>query len=149
MIDRTTPLGLYNFGVAYLDTARVAFNSNKSVAFDDPLEFLAAHGLELILKAELARNMDMERIRKRFGHNLQKLRQRLSPEFSNEFKLDEEFDNVLNYLSIGHSGPNWRNRYIETGFKQAIPVDKILSGLDRFTTTNRRWITSHFLKDQN
>lgn len=148
-MDRTTPLGLYNFGVAYLDTARAAFSSNKRIAFNDPLEFLAAHGLELILKAELARNMDIKRIRKSFGHDLQKLRKRVSQEFSNEFNLDEEFENVLNYLSVGHYGPNWRNRYIETGYKQAVPVEKILDGLDRFTTTNRRWIISHFLKDEN
>lgn len=114
--------------------------------FDDPIEFLCAHGLELIFKADATRTDSVEAVRKKFGHNLIKLRHHLSPEFQAEFEIDEQTENVIRYLAVGHSGPNWRNRYIETGIRQALPVQQILLPLGRFNTEKRRWLISHFDK---
>lgn len=114
--------------------------------FDDPIEFLCAHGLELIFKADVTRTTSLDIARKKFGHDLVKLRRNLSTEFVAKFVIDDKIDNIIRYLAIGHSGPNWRNRYIETGFRKAIPVQQILLGLGQFNTDDRGWLISHFDK---
>jgi hypothetical protein len=145
-MDRTTPIGLYCFGVSYLDTARAAHQANSSIPFSDPIEFLCAHGLELIFKAEVSRTLDLEIVRKRYGHNLLRLRSALGTEFLNAFPIDHDLENTIQYLAIGHSGPNYRNRYIETGVRSALLPDQILPTLSVFHTDKRQWLTSHFVK---
>lgn len=145
-MNRTTPLGLYCFGVSYLDTARAAKSANASIPFADPIEFLCAHGLELIFKAELARSKDMDIIRSRYGHNLLKLRAALGSDFLKKFPIDAGLENIIRYLAIGHSGPNWRNRYIETGTMRMIAPEQFLPCLDCYHTNDRRWLTDHFVK---
>jgi hypothetical protein len=147
-IDRTTPIGLYNFGVAYLDTARLAGAGNPQPMFSDPIEFLCAHGLELIFKADLARHMDVEKIKKDYGHNLIKLFNRLSSEFRSNFVITSEMENVIQYLRIGHSGPNWRNRYIETRVRPHLTPSQLLIPLKCFNTDaiHRKWLSNHFSK---
>ena len=145
-MDRTTPIGLYCFGVSYLDTARAAQLASPTIAFDDPIEFLCAHGLELIFKAEISRNLAIDDVRKRYGHDLLKLRKALGSDFLNKFPIDPALEDVISYLAVGHSGPNWQNRYLVTGVRSALSLGVILPSLSYFHTTNRRWLTSHFVK---
>ena len=145
-MDRTTPIGLYNFGVAYLDTARAALPSVDTICFYDPFDFLCAHGLELIFKAELARTMDINDVRRRYGHNLLKLKKKLGQGFLSKFPINAELENTIEFLSIGHSGPNYPNRYLVTGTKQVLLPNQYLPTLSNFNTDDRRWLTSHFVK---
>ena len=141
-----TPIGLYNFGIGYLDTARAAEASGIKIPFGDPKEFLVAHSLELIFKADLRRSLTMDQIKRDYGHNLSKLRKRVSKEFAGHFHLDTEFDNLVLYLSEGHSGPNWRNRYLVTGYRAAIlPAPELIRIMGRFTTNDRKWLLAHFI----
>jgi hypothetical protein len=143
--NQTDPIGLYNFGVSYLDTARAAVSSGWQLMFDDPIEFLCAQGLELIFKADATRTQSQEAVRKKFGHDLLALRENLTQEFLDAFEIDQQIDSVIQYLSIGHSGPNWRNRYLETGSYQGpLSVEQLLSPLDRFNTENRSWLIDHY-----
>ena len=145
-IDRTTPLGLYMMGVAYLEAARAVSVSDNRKAFQDPFDFLCAHGLELIFKAEMARALSMKEVRTKFGHNLSDLKNELGVDFTNEFPMTIELQNVINYLEIGHSGPDWTNRYIKTGVKNKLLPEQILAQLACFTTSNRKWLAAHFVK---
>jgi hypothetical protein len=145
-IDRTSPIALYNFGVSYLDTARLASQSQNQPMFSDPIEFLCAHGLELIFKAELCRSSDIDTVRKKYGHDLIKLRKKLAADFLTKFPINNACDNVINYLAIGHSGPNWRNRYIFTGLKLHLTPSEILQQLTCFDTSQRSWLSNHFVK---
>ena len=145
-MDRTTPIGLYCFGVSYLDTARAAQLARPTIRFNDPIEFLCAHGLELIFKAEVSRNLTIDDVRKRYGHDLLKLRKALGSDFLNKFPIDLALENVINYLAVGHSGPNWRNRYLVSGVRSALSLGVILPSLSYFHTRNRRWLTSHFVR---
>jgi hypothetical protein len=145
-IERTSPIALYNFGISYLDTARLAWQSQNQPMFSDPIEFLCAHGLELIFKAELCRSSDIVTVRRKYGHDIIKLRKKLGAEFLAKFPIDNACDNVINYLAIGHSGPNWRNRYIVTGARQHLSPSQILPPLAAFDTSNRHWLTGHFKK---
>ena len=145
-MDRTTPIGLYLSGVSYLDTARAAQLGSPLMSFSDPIEFLCAHGLELIFKAEISRNLAIDDVRKRYGHNLSKLRTALGSDFLNKFPIDSALENVINYLAVGHSGPNWRNRYLITGVRSALSLEDVLPSLSYFHTRDRRWLTSHFVR---
>ncbi len=145
-IDRTSPIGLYNFGVSYLDTARLTLTALKQPMFNDPIEFLCAHGLELIFKAEICRTFDIEKMPKKYGHNLIKLRRALGEKFLSQFPINAECDNVINYLALGHTGPNWRNRYLITGHRKSLTPSQILRPLICFDTSQRKWLTSHFVR---
>ncbi len=142
-------MGLYNFGLSYLETARAASKVSSQFTFTDPIEFLCAHGLELIFKADLCRTRELETVRQKFGHSLPKLRDALSGEFVLQFPITSELGSVVDYLAIGHSGPNWRNRYIVTGVRQHLTPSQILSPLAVFDTNNRSWLTGHFKKAQS
>ena len=144
--DRTTPIGLYNMGLAYLEAARAVSVSDNRIAFQDPLDFLCAHGLELIFKAEMLRTLSMNEVRNQFGHNLSVLKNKLGVDFTNKFPMTNELQNVINYLEIGHSGPDWTNRYIKTGVKIALSPEQILAALACFTTSSRTWLSNHFVK---
>ena len=143
-MNRTSPIGLYNFGVSYIETARAAVLSDGSPRFTDPIEFLCAHGLELVFKGDLVRTRSLEDVKRKFGHDLLKLRRHLSAEFTTKFRIDDEMDNIINYLAIGHSGPNWRNRYLVTGFRTSLTPCQILSPLEKFNSKDRGWLLSHF-----
>lgn len=145
-IDRTTPIGLYNFGVAYLDTARLALAGSPQPRFAAPIEFLCAHGLELIFKADLSRSMEVDDIRKTYGHNLVELRKGLSVDFVKHFNISCDIDRVIYYLAIGHCGPNWENRFIVTGVKQHIPLSEFITHLAVFDDNDRAWLSAHFRK---
>lgn len=109
------------------------------------MEHLCAHGLELIFKADLRRSMSMDQIRKDYGHDLLKLRKNLSVEFTEHFSINDEVNNVINYLAIGHSG-HYHNRYLQTGVRQSLNMDQILSPLTNFNDQDRPWLLSHFVE---
>ena len=77
--QRTTSLGLVNYGESYLCAAEILLpytdqSKEDRLAFDDPVIFLALHAVELFLKGFLrAHGCTVDRLRKRFGHDLSKL----------------------------------------------------------------------------
>ncbi len=78
---RTTSLGLVNHGRSYLCAAEILLprtdpSREDRLEFDDPVIFLALHGVELFLKGFLrAHGFTVDRLRRRFGHDLKKLLQ--------------------------------------------------------------------------
>jgi hypothetical protein len=76
---RTTALGLVCHGRSYLCAAEILFphtdrSHDDSLEFNDPVIFLALHGVELFLKGFLrAHGCTVERLRQHYGHNLKKL----------------------------------------------------------------------------
>ncbi|MBB5684547.1 hypothetical protein [Sphingobium boeckii] len=146
-MERSEPIGFYNFGVAYLDTARLASLHPTKPSFSDPMEFLISHGLELIFKADLRRKLSLEKVRNKFGHNLLKMSKNLSEPFLQHFEVDDMFRALVTYLSEGHSGPNWRNRYLETGFRAVqVSTEDMLQLVHRFNIDDRRWLLGHFAR---
>ena len=77
--QRTTSLDLVNHGRSYLRAAEILLpyvdrNRDDSLEFQDPVIFLALHGVELFLKGFLrAHGCTVERLRTRYGHQLGKL----------------------------------------------------------------------------
>ena len=143
-INRTTPIGLYNFGVAYLDTARAAVSSEATINFHGPFEFLCAHGLELIFKADITRNIPLETVRVQYSHNLIKLFCGCSAELKQRFAITDAFREVLNFLAEGHSHQPFENRYLRTGYRQIIEPKVVLEHLAQLTTSDRQWVFAHF-----
>ena len=143
-INRTTSIGLYNFGVAYLDTARAAVSSEAPIMFHGPIEFLCAHGLELIFKADLTRSISLEDVRLQYGHSLLKLFFDCSAELKQRFRMTEDFAEVVNFLAEGHSQQPFENRYLRTGYRQIIEPMVVLEHLAHLTTNDRQWIFAHF-----
>lgn len=143
-INRTTSIGLYSFGVAYLDTARAAVTSNARISFHAPVEFLCAHGLELIFKADLTRLRVLDDVRKQHGHDLSSLFAECSRELKHHFNMDQAFQEVVEYLAIGHSQLPFENRYLITGFRQVIEPAVMLTHFARLNPDNRQWLIQHF-----
>jgi hypothetical protein len=143
-INRTTPIGLYNFGVSYLDTARAALASTVQIRFQNPVEFLCAHGLELIFKADLTRHQTLDVVRQRYGHCLTKLYADSSPELKRHFKMDAAFGEIVEFLHEGHSHRPFENRYLRTGSRQVIEPNTIVSHLARLNADDRQWLIAHF-----
>lgn len=143
-IARTTPIGLYNYGVAYFDTARAALASKAQIRFGGPIEFLCAHGLELVFKADLLRSIALSELKSKYGHRLEAMYSDLSPEFVQQFALGDAQSEVVRYLAEGHSSPDFENRYLRTGFKTVIEPDNLLGHLSMFHSNNRSWLIDHF-----
>ena len=139
-----TPIGLYNFGVSYLDTARSAMQSNCKIAFSDPIEHLFAHGVELIFKADLMRNDTLDNVRQRFGHDLVGLRYAITSEFVLRWRIDAEFDDIVRYLDLGHSGRGYRHRYLQPGFRQGVSLSTIGAATARFNDQDRTGLVQLF-----
>jgi hypothetical protein len=143
-IVRTTPIGLYNFGVSYIDTARAALASQAKIRFQNPIEFLCAHGLELIFKADLSRHQCLDAVRQKYGHCLLKLFDDSSAELKGHFQMDAAFGEVVEFLHQGHSHSPFENRYLRTGSRQVIEPSVMLSHIARLTPDDRQWLTTHF-----
>ena len=143
-ITRTTPIGFYNYGVSYLDTARAALESGTSIRFSGPLEFLCAHGLELIFKADLIRTQSLDDVRKQYGHSLTELFSACSDTLKNHFQMDDAFEEIVEFLAYGHSQKPFENRYLRTGFRSIIEPAVILHHLNKLTTDDRQWLLRHF-----
>jgi hypothetical protein len=144
--EGSEPIGFYNLGVAFLNAARAAASAENVPHFDEPVQFLVAHGLELIFKADQRRTQSLETVRKKFGHDLLKLHAGLSEDFIQDFMLDSEFEMVVMGLSQGHSGPDWRNRYLQTGFRSELPAERLIAAVRAFTVEDRGWLISHFAR---
>ncbi|WP_157035662.1 hypothetical protein [Sphingobium chungbukense] len=144
--EGSLPIGFYNLGVGYLDVARAASKGGDVWLFHDPFEFLVAHGLELIFKADRRRELSVEHVRRQYGHSLPKLFDDLSADFKNKFQVGDDLKFLVNHLDLGHSGPNWRNRYLETGYRANVPsLPSMLEIVAPFTTIDRRWLSNHFV----
>ncbi len=143
----TEPIGLYNFGVNYLDVARAAATENREWRFNDPFEFLISHGLELIFKADASRELGLNEIKTLYGHSLPKLFENLSDEFRRQFDVSDELKKLVDDLDIGHSGPEWRNRYLVTGLRPVFPVlSEMIQIVEPFNLNDRRWLSNHFVR---
>ena len=141
------PIGLYNFGLAYIATANAALASGAPIAFHDPIEHLFAHGLELILKADLYRSRSFAEIRNRFGHDLLALRGALSSEFVSRWTLDASFDEVTCYLAIGHTrNSGYHHRYLQPGVREVVRPERIQSVMSRFDDADRNGLLRFFAK---
>ena len=144
--EDSLPIGFYNLGVGYLDVARAAAKVGDHWMFHDPFEFLVAHGLELIFKADRRRELDVESVRRQYGHSLPKLFDDLSADFQRKFQVGDDLKLLVNHLDVGHSGSNWRNRYLETGYRGNVPsLSSILETVAPFTIVDRRWLSKHFV----
>ncbi|WIA56613.1 hypothetical protein N6H05_01945 [Sphingobium sp. WTD-1] len=144
--ENSLPIGFYNLGVGYLDVARRAADSDDDWLFHDPFEFLIAHGLELIFKADRRRELPMEDVRRQYGHSLPNLFNDLSVDFRNKFEVGDELKFLVAHLDGGHSGPKWRNRYLETGYRENVPtLSSMLSIVSPFNLVDRRWLSNHFV----
>ncbi|MCF8878628.1 hypothetical protein L5876_02245 [Hyphobacterium sp. SN044] len=73
--ERTTAIGLFNFAESYRICADSLTNSRPSgLRFEQPIQFLYWHALELFLKAFLrAKGVGIAELKSRYGHNLKKL----------------------------------------------------------------------------
>ena len=146
-VEGSLPIGFYNLGVGYLDVARAAAKVGDHWMFHDPFEFLVAHGLELIFKADRRRELDIESVRRQYGHSLPKLFKDLSPDFLKKFQVGDELKLLVDHLDGGHSGPNWRNRYLETGYRANVPpLSSMLEIVAAFTIIDRSWLSNHFVR---
>jgi HEPN domain-containing protein len=115
---RTTAQGLFNFGDAYLASARQLLTANLHVPFHDrPIRFMAYHAAELYLKAYLrAAGLTREELLK-LGHSFRRLIPaakkhglELFPECSRAFKFGEWTGDVIEsrYIRVG------KGRWVET-----------------------------------
>jgi hypothetical protein len=144
--EGSLPIGFYNLGVGYLDVARAATEVGNRWMFQDPFEFLIAHGLELIFKADRRRDLSVESVRRQYGHSLPRLFDDLSDDFRDKFQVGDELKTLVDHLDAGHSGPNWRNRYLETGYRADVPsLSSKLEIVAPFTIIDRRWLSNHFV----
>ena len=123
--DRTTDIGLMNYGWAYVRAGEHLQASQDSgevgLWFSAPIEMLAGHSFELLFKSFLkfkGTTLNDLKKRKEFGHSLQGLMKEceknglalgLSPEESSHFYI----------LDSRHGSPNYEARYIRTGSKPA------------------------------
>ena len=145
--EGSLPIGFYNLGVGYLDVARSAAKVGNHWMFHDPFEFLIAHGLELIFKADRRRELSLESVRRQYGHSLPKLFNDLSGDFRENFQVGDDLKALVSHLDDGHSGPNWRNRYLETGYRANVPsLSSMLEIVAPFTIIDRRWLSNHFVR---
>jgi hypothetical protein len=143
-IDRTTPIGLFNFGYGFIESARILSESPKQSAFSGPFEFLCAHGLELIFKADIRRSREMAVIRKMYGHDLIKLWAQVSTDLKSRMFQTADFETVLSYLAQNHSSP-FLNRYIVTGYLGSCPtVGAVIANLASISDSDRGWLLAHF-----
>jgi hypothetical protein len=121
--ERTTAIGLARYAYEYIDAARlVDTHHGKKPGFEFvspvPAYFLAAHGIELTLKAYLRHaGIGVRDLSRQYGHDLhacyRKAKElRLLDRFS-EDERDARALEMLAELNRGHG-----LRYIRTGYKQ-------------------------------
>ncbi|WP_316899069.1 hypothetical protein [Pseudodesulfovibrio indicus] len=71
--DRTTALGLHRFGSEFLKACELLIQQTDSIKILSVKYYLAAHSLELLIKAFLRNNKKSLAELKMLGHNLTKL----------------------------------------------------------------------------
>jgi hypothetical protein len=110
--DRTSAVGLFNYGESYRHAAnRLHGSKAKSLPFDAPIRFLYYHSIELYLKSCLrAADLSADEIKTRYGHSFVKL-------FNAAHRLGVELDDEDGDIIRLVDGTNyWKARYIETGY---------------------------------
>src|SRR5436190_19491218 len=75
-IDRTPPIGLFNFAESYRIAADIlAHQHAKELRFDSPIRYLFYHSIELYMKAFLrSGGLTMQDIKERLGHRFSRMR---------------------------------------------------------------------------
>lgn len=111
---RTTAIGLFNYGVSYLRSAKALREFKvRATHKDAPILFLYYHAVELFLKAHLRlRGVTLTRL-KNLGHHVGRLARNCNREGLN--LSDRELE-VCKLIEVDY----FRSRYIKTGlFRRA------------------------------
>jgi len=143
--NRTTPFGMWRYGDDFRKAAVAVLSVHNDRHFM-PYYFLLGQSIELSLKAFLlARGMELEELRKKYGHNLKKLldesRRR---KLGTEVKLDQVHCGAIHILGIEYLGR--RFQYIRTG-GMLLPeawlaqeaADKLSQGLKKYCYKKTKW----------
>jgi HEPN domain-containing protein len=124
---RTTPLGLFNYGRSYWQSAVLLHQLGAKVSHPDaPVTLLMAHAVELYLKAFLRlRGLSAQEVKHSFGHDFEKL---IEAAWARGLPLTDADQAVAIILKEQESIR--RSRYIETGYYEK-PTLSALSGVCR------------------
>lgn len=117
----STPIGMYNFGLAYLHCAdRLIIDSDRKnsdrlhISFDHPIRHLYAHALEIFLKACLVKQGKSQNyVRNKIRHNLKKAYDSLDPIWHVTFDQDLQFRSMVEIIGNMHSERLYS--YLENG----------------------------------
>src|SRR5205809_1012144 len=113
--NRTTSMGLFNTAEAYwLSAVALEKAKVKSGHAHRPIRFLHYHAIELYLKALLREKYAVDKLRKKFGHNIERLAKgaeklglRLLDEDREVFNLMGDTDAVIEARYICTGPKDW------------------------------------------
>jgi hypothetical protein len=133
---RTTPLGLWRFGEAYLQAAKHLLSVADDLNFPAPIYFLASHSIELALKSFIrAHGGTLEDLRC-FGHRLTPLLKHARKHGLDKGESAANDSKLIARLDVFNRDHEFR--YIVTGYKPDVPELKpLLNVAGRLLTATR------------
>jgi hypothetical protein len=123
--DRTTALGLHRFGREYLLACELLIQQSDSIKILNVKYYLAAHSLELFIKAFLRNNDNSLSALKQFGHSLTRLLCAVEKyEQWDQFQVTAEERTAVEMLAPYYCGKEFE--YIITGYKEYPPLKHLV-----------------------
>jgi len=136
-IDRTPPIGLFNFAESYRAAADIlAHQHARELRFDSPMRYLYYHCIELYMKAFLrSEGLRVSEMKTRLGHHFSGLRQEC---ISRGLVLKGDDGAMLDWIGDDYMD----SRYLETGSKTVASIE----GLSRVAVSIANTVGRHLMK---
>ena len=144
---RQSPIGFYNLALSYLEAAddltsrihQTAEEERLQLIFDSPIRHLYAQTWELALKACLfAQGVRPQKLKKNFGHRLQKAWRYVDKERFARLNLVPETEEIAEHLGLHHSEKMFA--YPIVGARLYLPLNHIKAKSQRFRIDQREII---------